>query len=84
MASASACIAGGGYAIFAGKEVSRALGIMSLEEKDCSDNLTDLNEKQMATLQEWEDKFKTKYEIVGKVWLQFSVQKSSIWSTLTC
>ena len=58
---------GGGYAIFAGKEVARALGIMSLKEEDCSADLSGLSEKQLHTLHEWEEKFKTKYSIVGKV-----------------
>lgn len=57
---------GGGYAIFAGKEVARALAVMSLKDEDCSNDLAGLTDKQMNTLQEWEDKFKTKYEIVGK------------------
>ena len=58
---------GGGYAIFAGKEVARALGLMSLKEEDCSADLNGLNEKQLHTLHEWEEKFKAKYDIVGTV-----------------
>ena len=58
---------GGGYAIFAGKEVARALGLMSLKEEDCSADLDGLSEKQLHTLHEWEEKFQTKYDIVGSV-----------------
>lgn len=60
-------MAGGGYAIFAGKEVARALAVMSLKEEDCTDDLTGVSQKQLGVLQEWEDKFKTKYEVVGNV-----------------
>ena len=83
--------AGGGYAIFAGREVARALGIMSLEEKDCTDDLSGLTEKQLGTLQEWEDKFKTKYEIVGRVRRSFlkelkcmRADRSKLWLLERC
>ena len=53
--------------MFAGKEVARALAIMSLKEEDCTANLEGVTEKQMGTLKEWEDKFHTKYPVVGEV-----------------
>jgi len=58
---------GGGYEVFAGKEVARALAIMSLKAEDCTDNLEGVTEKQMGTLKEWEDKFRVKYPVVGEV-----------------
>ena len=40
---------------------------MSLKQEDCSADLDGLSEKQLLTLHEWEEKFKTKYNIVGTV-----------------
>lgn len=40
---------------------------MSLKEEDLTDNLADVTEKQMHTLEDWETKFRAKYPIVGKV-----------------
>jgi membrane-associated progesterone receptor component len=55
------------YGVYAGKEVSRALGKMSLEEKDCHGDVSDLSEKEMATLEQWEAKFRGKYPVLGRV-----------------
>lgn len=62
--------AGGGYAAFAGKEVSRALGLMSLKEEDCCGELADLTPRQLEVLDEWVAKFRDKYHVVGKVSLK--------------
>jgi len=59
---------GGNYARFAGKEIARALGIMSMDPKDCTDELDDLTPKQLETFADWEAKLKAKYPAVGKVW----------------
>ena len=53
--------------MFAGRECSRALGKMTVDEADCSDDLTDLSEKQLQTLHDWEVKLKEKYTVVGQV-----------------
>jgi hypothetical protein len=58
---------GGGYAVFAGKEVSRALGLMSLEADDCCGELADLTPRQLEVLDEWVAKFRGKYHVVGRV-----------------
>ena len=58
---------GGAYAIYAGKEVARALGLMSLKAEDCTAELDGLTEKQLETLGDWETKFRGKYPIVGQV-----------------
>lgn len=58
---------GSAYHVYAGRECSRALGRMTLDEKDCSDNLADLTEKQLETLHDWEVKLQKKYAVVGKV-----------------
>jgi len=58
---------GGGYHVFAGRECSRALGKMIVSEEECKGVLDDLTEKELATLQGWEEKFAAKYKIVGHV-----------------
>ncbi len=58
---------GGSYAHFAGKEVARALGKMSMDSKDCTDKVDDLTPEQLKTLEDWEAKLKAKYPVVGKV-----------------
>jgi len=58
---------GGGYHIFAGREISRALGIMSISEKECNDNLADFTPRQHEILADWERKFNEKYTIVGRI-----------------
>ncbi len=61
---------GGGYQLFAGKDVSRALAKMSFKDEDVnSADISDLNEAQMKTLMDWEKKFieVRKYPIVGSI-----------------
>lgn len=58
---------GAGYAMFAGREVARALALMSLDPDDCCAELADLTPRQLDTLQEWLDKFRQKYHSVGQV-----------------
>ncbi|GAB4819871.1 hypothetical protein N2152v2_006917 [Parachlorella kessleri] len=57
---------GGGYHVFAGKEVARALGKMVISEAECTDKLEDLSEKELGTLKDWELKFEDKYKVVGQ------------------
>jgi hypothetical protein len=63
---------GGSYALFAGKEVARALGKMTLDPKDCTDDVDDFTPEQLKTLEGWEAKLKDKYPIVGKASSQSS------------
>ncbi|GER46654.1 membrane steroid binding protein 1 [Striga asiatica] len=58
---------GGPYALFAGKDASRALAKMSFEEKDLNGNLSGLGVFELEALQDWEFKFMTKYVKVGTV-----------------
>lgn len=58
---------GGAYHVFAGREVSRALARMVVTEAECTGDLSDVDERQMATLQDWEAKLGKKYKIVGQV-----------------
>lgn len=58
----------GPYALFAGRDVSRALAKMSFSPEDLNNSdLSDLDEKQQKTLNDWSEKFENvkKYPIVG-------------------
>ncbi|KAG5563074.1 hypothetical protein RHGRI_005723 [Rhododendron griersonianum] len=58
---------GGDYAMFAGKDASRALAKMSKDEDDIVGSLHGLSDKEMGVLNDWEKKFEAKYPIVGCV-----------------
>lgn len=58
---------GGPYALFAGKDASRALAKMSFEEKDLTGDISGLGAFEMEALQDWEYKFMSKYVKVGSI-----------------
>ncbi|XP_059460939.1 probable steroid-binding protein 3 [Corylus avellana] len=58
---------GGAYALFAGKDSSRALAKMSKNDEDVSPSLDGLSEKEIGVLDDWEKKFEAKYPVVGRV-----------------
>ncbi|KAL4574827.1 hypothetical protein LXL04_021666 [Taraxacum kok-saghyz] len=58
---------GGPYALFAGKDASRALAKMSFEDKDLNGDLTGLGAFELDALQDWEYKFMSKYVKVGSI-----------------
>ena len=58
---------GGPYALFAGKDASRALAKMSFEDKDLNGDLTGLGVFELEALQDWEYKFMSKYVKVGTI-----------------
>lgn len=58
---------GGPYALFAGKDASRALAKMSFEPKDLTGDLSGLGPCELEALQDWEYKFMSKYAKVGSV-----------------
>ena len=58
---------GGPYALFAGRDASKALAKMSFEEADLTGNIEGLNAMELDTLQDWEWKFMTKYVKVGQI-----------------
>ncbi|CAK9136784.1 unnamed protein product [Ilex paraguariensis] len=58
---------GGPYALFAGKDASRALAMMSFEEKDLTGDISGLGVFELEALQDWEYKFMSKYVTVGTV-----------------
>ena len=56
---------GGPYALFAGRDASRALAKMSFEASDLTGDISGLGPFEVEALQEWELKFKSKYVTVG-------------------
>ncbi|KAL8201608.1 hypothetical protein R6Q57_010755 [Mikania cordata] len=58
---------GGPYALFAGKDASRALAKMSFEDQDLNGDLTGLGASELDALQDWEYKFMSKYVKVGTI-----------------
>ncbi|KAM0942089.1 putative cytochrome b5-like heme/steroid binding domain-containing protein [Dioscorea sansibarensis] len=58
---------GGPYALFAGKDASRALAKMSFEEKDLTGDISGLGPFELDSLQDWEYKFMSKYVKVGTI-----------------
>ncbi|RDY02703.1 Membrane steroid-binding protein 2 [Mucuna pruriens] len=58
---------GGPYALFAGKDASRALAKMSFEEKDLTGDISGLGPFELEALQDWEYKFMGKYIKVGTI-----------------
>ncbi|XP_058082560.1 membrane steroid-binding protein 1-like [Magnolia sinica] len=58
---------GGPYALFTGKDASRALAKMSFEDKDLTGDISGLGPFELEALQDWEYKFMSKYVKVGTV-----------------
>lgn len=58
---------GGPYAMFAGKDASRALAKMSKNDEDISPSLDGLSDKEIGVLNDWEKKFEAKYPVIGRV-----------------
>lgn len=58
---------GGPYALFAGKDASRALAKMSFEPQDLTGNIAGLGPFELDALQDWEYKFMSKYVKVGTI-----------------
>jgi membrane-associated progesterone receptor component len=58
---------GGPYALFAGKDASRALAKMSFEECDLTGDIEGLSPYELDALTDWEYKFMSKYVKVGVV-----------------
>ncbi|KAJ1280142.1 hypothetical protein BS78_04G208700 [Paspalum vaginatum] len=58
---------GGPYALFAGRDASRALAKMSFEASDLTGDISGLGPFEVEALQEWEYKFKSKYVTVGTI-----------------
>lgn len=58
---------GGPYSLFAGRESSRALALMSFDPNDLNGNLEGLSAPELEVLQDWEEKFMEKYLKVGQI-----------------
>lgn len=56
---------GKAYAVFAGKEVSRSLGKMMINDIEANTGWTNLSAEHMQTLDEWVSKFESKYPVIG-------------------
>lgn len=56
---------GKSYGVFAGKEVSRCLGKMEVNDKESNAGWRNLNEEHATTLEEWVQKYQAKYAVVG-------------------
>ncbi|XP_059288555.1 membrane steroid-binding protein 2-like [Lycium ferocissimum] len=72
---------GGPYALFAGKDASRALAKMSFEEKDLTGDISGLGAFELDALQDWEYKFMSKYVKVGTVKQAVPVNDGSVEAT---
>jgi len=60
----------GPYAMFAGRDVSRALTMFTTDIRTCSgvyDDLSDLTSDEMVRLKEWELQFRERYHLVGRL-----------------
>jgi len=68
---------GGPYALFAGKDASRALAKMSFEPQDLTGDITGLGPFEHDALQDWEYKFMSKYVKVGTVTKNVTVEDRS-------
>lgn len=58
---------GGAYAVFAGKDPSRALASSSLKAEECVPDWYDLPDEKKTVLNDWYKFFSKRYNIVGKV-----------------
>ncbi|KAJ9544379.1 hypothetical protein OSB04_024086 [Centaurea solstitialis] len=58
---------GGPYALFAGRDASRALALMSFEPSDLTGNIEGLGSSELEVLEDWEAKFEEKYVKVGQL-----------------
>ncbi|XVF09511.1 hypothetical protein REPUB_Repub07fG0099500 [Reevesia pubescens] len=58
---------GGPYAMFTGRDASRALAMLSFKPDDLTGNLEGLSEEELTVLEDWEYKFMDKYPKVGRL-----------------
>ncbi|CAH0717412.1 unnamed protein product, partial [Brenthis ino] len=59
---------GGPYSAFAGKDATRGLATGQVAASDAEyDDVSDLGPDEIASAKEWEEQFKEKYDIVGRL-----------------
>ncbi|MQL79558.1 hypothetical protein Taro_012003 [Colocasia esculenta] len=68
---------GSPYALFAGRDASRALALMSFDPSDLNGNLEGLNSGELEVLQDWEYKFMEKYVKVGQLVTEKSAKEDN-------
>jgi membrane-associated progesterone receptor component len=52
---------------FAGRECARAFALLSTDTSDCVESTDGLDKMELDNLRDWQEKFYTKYKLVGKV-----------------
>jgi membrane-associated progesterone receptor component len=72
---------GGAYALFTGKDASRALAKMSFEPQDLNGDISGLGPFELEALQDWEYKFMGKYVKVGTIKKNVPVEDGNTTST---
>lgn len=72
---------GGPYALFAGRDASRALAKMSFEPQDLTGDVSGLGPFELSALQDWEYKFVSKYVKVGSIKTTGPVEEASASTT---
>lgn len=55
----------GPYSLFAGRDATRALALMSFDHNDLTGDLDGLSPDELEVLQDWEEKYKERYPRVG-------------------
>ncbi|KAJ4774422.1 hypothetical protein LUZ62_058679 [Rhynchospora pubera] len=68
---------GGPYALFAGRDASRALAKMSFEPQDLTSDISGLGPFELDALQDWEYKFMSKYVKVGSIKKEVESEKAA-------
>ncbi|XP_053600172.1 membrane-associated progesterone receptor component 2-like [Plodia interpunctella] len=59
---------GGPYAAFGGRDASRGFATFSVTSSDKEyDDLSDLNNREIESVKEWEAQFREKYDLVGRL-----------------
>ncbi|KAF3645744.1 Membrane steroid-binding protein 2 [Capsicum annuum] len=75
---------GGSYAMFVGRDASRALAQLSFKPEYFNGSLDGLSDAQLEILQDWEYKFMNKYAWVGQLFLKKTLienktEEESVW-----
>ena len=58
---------GGPYAVFAGKDCTRALAKMSFDAADFTGSLESLSQEELDNLEDWIERLRMKYRLLGRL-----------------